>query len=418
VPDTSRDLDDAAAALSAMLPRAVARQSVADVPVAALLSGGIDSSLVVAAHRRGLDDAPLTFSVRFPDKSHDETDVAMAVREHCGTTHHVIDLDEWSTTPEAIMGLIRHFDQPFADTSLIPMYWIAKAVRDRGIICTLSGDGGDEVFGGYPLFWRADSLMRLMRLPDWACRAAGGAGRLLASRTRDWGRQAAKALALAAAGRRDAARIVAGLTNYMNEDEKAALTGSPGQPLLPVARHFSANGPSPARDMEDLSRRLTAGMFAVKLPSQMLRKVDMMSMRAGIEVRVPLLDEDVVGLGLSLPHRLKTDGRQGKLVPRLLASRWLPERVARHPKHGFTIPLDVMVPPGFHDALQDLLLGADSRTHAFANDGMVRTWLDGFRAAATAPGARGGTISRGGLYQRVFTVLALELWMRDYGLTW
>jgi asparagine synthase (glutamine-hydrolysing) len=148
----------------------------------------------------------------------------------------------------------------------------------------------------------------------------------------------------------------------------------------------------------------------------MLRKVDMMSMRAGIEVRVPMLDEALVGHALRLPHRLKTDGRIGKLILRDLARQWLPSRVANHPKHGFSIPLDVMVGDDFHDAAADLLDGPSSRTRGVLNQELVRSWLGQFRTA-TRDGAR-GTISREGLYLRVLMLVSLELWMRDRTLTW
>jgi asparagine synthase (glutamine-hydrolysing) len=142
----------------------------------------------------------------------------------------------------------------------------------------------------------------------------------------------------------------------------------------------------------------------------------MMSMRAGIEVRVPMLDEELVTLALSLPHCLKTDGRTGKLVLRDVARRWLPPEVASHPKHGFTIPLDVMVRADFHNALGDLLGAADSRTGGFLERRLVNDWLGQFRAAMR--GSAGGAVSREGLYLRVLMLVALELWMRDQGLTW
>jgi len=185
-----------------------------------------------------------------------------------------------------------------------------------------------------------------------------------------------------------------------------------------VYRHFDGYQPPGVSDLEELSRRVTENLFAVSLPSDMLRKVDMMSMRASIEVRVPMLDEELVATGLTLPHRLKTDGHQGKLVLRELARRWLAPAVVRHPKHGFTIPLDVMVPADFHEALQDLLLAPDARTRGVLDNVQIARWLDQFRAARTDMGARGGVISRGGLYQRVFTALSLELWMRQFQLTW
>jgi asparagine synthase (glutamine-hydrolysing) len=416
--ESGRRLPETTSELADVLLRAVKSQAVADVPVAALLSGGIDSSLVVAAHRRATGERTTTFNVRFPDPRHDETPRAVAVADHCGTRHHVIELGDYQLSADALLGLMRHFDQPFADTSFIPMYWVSRAIRDRGIICALSGDGGDEVFGGYGRFWRANRLARLMAAPSWVRTALVGTGRALAGVTRDWGRQVAKAAALASAGRHDSAVLLSGMSNYLSEEQKIELlVPDARERLLPVHRHYDGYRPTGTEDLEELSRRMTETLFAVSLPSDMLRKVDMMSMRASIEVRVPLLDEDVVGLGLMLPHRLKTDGREGKLVLRALAERWLPPRVAHLPKHGFSIPLDVMVPSGVHEVLDDLLLGTDARTTSLLNRDLVREWLGKFRRADNAA-RRGGTISRAGLYQRVFMLLSLELWMRDHRLTW
>ncbi len=246
--------------------------------------------------------------------------------------------------------------------------------------------------------------------------AAGNIARPLASWTRDHGRQAAKAVQLAQAARTDSSALLAGLFSYLTEREKETL-GLDGarKGLLRGDRHFgTAGGGVP--DMETLSGQLTGRHFGVSLPSDMLRKVDMMSMRAGIEVRVPMLDEELVGLALSLPHRLKTDGRTGKLILRDVAQRWLPPEVASHPKHGFTIPLDVMVRPEFHDALADLLGAADARTGAFLDRRLVNGWLSQFRSAMQ--GTSGGAVSREGLYLRVLMLVALELWLRDQGLTW
>ena len=416
-PDPGRPLDDAAALLEQRLLEAVDRQSIADVPVAALLSGGIDSSLVVAAHRRATGTPTTTFNVRFPDRGHDETPVARAVSAHCGTNHHTIDPGEHSLSADSLLGLFRHFDQPFADVSLVPMYLVSAAVRERGIICALSGDGGDEAFGGYDRFWRADRLHVLMRAPAWVRRTARVAGHSLAGITRNWGRQVAKAAEFAEAGCRNTAPLLAGLSNYLTEEQKAELVVPEAREgLLEVARHFDGYPSGGAPHLEELSRRMTENLFEVGLPSDMLRKVDMMSMRASIEVRVPLLDEAVVALGLTLPHRLKTDGRTGKLVPREVARRWLPKEVAHHPKHGFHMPLDVMVPSDVYPALEDLLLGPDARTGAVLDRELPRGWLAAFQAARN--GAHGGRISRAGLYQRIMTLLSLELWLRDHRLTW
>ena len=404
---------------AARLLESVGRQAVADVPVAALLSGGIDSSLVVAAHRQVTGAPTSTFSVRFPDARHDETEAAQTVAAHCGTEHHIIDLGESRLTPDAILGLLRHFDQPFADTSFLPTYWVAAAVRERGIICTLSGDGGDEAFGGYPRFWRANRLARLMTLPDWVRRTLVFTGQTMTDSTRDWGRQVAKAATLADQGREDTAPLIGGLSSYLTEPQKAELLSPPARDgLLPSWRHFNGYEPRGGCDLEELSRRMTETLFSVSLPSDMLRKVDMMSMRASIELRVPMLDEEVVSVGLSLPHRLKTDGRRGKLVLRDLAQRWLPDRVARAPKHGFSVPLDVMVPPELHRVAEELLCGPDARTGAVVNRALVQRWLGAFAAAGAGTTPPGGAISREGLHRRVIMLLSLELWMRDHRFTW
>jgi asparagine synthase (glutamine-hydrolysing) len=415
-PEPQRSLEQTLPALVERLLAAVKGQAQADVPVAALLSGGIDSSLVVAAHRRATGEKTSTFNVRFPDSRHDETAAAVAVANHYGTAHQVIELRDYTMTPDQLLSIIRHFDQPFADTSCIPMYWVSRAIREHGIICTLSGDGGDEAFGGYPRFWRANRLAQLMRMPAWARSAVAQVGRTLVGRTRNMGRQLAKAVDYAHGGRQDSAILLSGLSNYLSDSQKRELLLPSAEQFQPVFRHFNGYRPAGTADLEELSRRMTETLFTVSLPSDMLRKVDMMSMRASIEVRVPLLDEDVVSLGLSLPHRLKTDGREGKLVLRALARQWLPRNVAQHPKHGFEIPLDVMATPALHSLLGDLLLGSDAHTGWFLNRALVRDWLVKFRQAATGDG--GGAISREGLYRRVFMILSLELWMREHRLTW
>ena len=413
-PDLERLAERTTDDVAERLLHAVSAQAVADVPVAALLSGGIDSSLVVAAHCRSNQFPIATFNVRFPDATDDETSTALAVAKHCRTGHTVIDLPDQDLSADAVLDLIRHFDQPFADTSFIPTYGISRAIRERGIICTLSGDGGDEAFGGYPSFWRLNRLVQLMRLPEWLQYAARGAGDRLAGWTQDLGRQVSKAAALAQDGRDAPAVVLAGLANYLNEDQKAELVPAEARAgLEPVFRLYEGQPDTGADGLDGLSQRLTESLFAVSLPSDMLRKVDMMSMRASIEVRVPMLDEGLVELGLSLPHRLKTDGRTGKRVLRALAERWLPRTVAKHPKHGFQIPLDRMVPDGFHAALDDLLLGPSALTRRVFDQTLLQGWLRAFRDQS-----RGGTLSRGGLFQRIFTALGLEVWLRDFGLAW
>jgi hypothetical protein len=256
-----------------------------------------------------------------------------------------------------------------------------------------------------------------MRSPGWSRRLAAFAASGTTAVAPEFSRQLHKAAMLAEEGYRCPAALLSGLAGYLGEIEKSALVSPDARAgLAPAWRLFDGLPPDAATDLETLSRRLTNAHFALSLPSEMLRKVDMMSMRASVEVRVPMLDEAVVACGLALPHRNKTDGRRGKIVLRTLAHEWLPPAVAGHPKQGFNIPLDSMVPPGFHDLLGDLLLADGARTAGLLSQTVLTPWLERFRHPAT--GDELARISRWGLYQRVFTMLALELWLRDHALTW
>lgn len=416
-PRDSLTLPQAVEAVESAVEAAVARQREADVPVGALLSGGIDSALVVAAHTRLTGASLRTFTMGFPDATHDESEAAQRIANHCGTDHRTIRATPETLSADDVLALLRHFDQPFADPSLLPTYWVAQAIRDHGLVCALSGDGGDEVFGGYPRFWQSERLLALAHAPAWIRRTGTVVGRALLPLTRDLGRRMTKVARIAALSRNDASHLLAGLSCYLSEEEKTELvSGDARASLAPCARVFDGYPQRSVDSIEELSRRLSETMFRVTLPGAMLRKVDMMSMRAGIEVRVPLLDEDLVAIGMSLPHRLKTDGRRGKLVTRALADRWLPREIARAPKRGFSPPVDVLASRDLHTALADLLTGADARTRGVVSQQLTNSWLSLFARARA--GATDSRVSRGGLSQRLLILLSLETWMRDHALSW
>jgi asparagine synthetase B (glutamine-hydrolysing) len=242
-------------------------------------------------------------------------------------------------------------------------------------------------------------------------------GNLLKHWTRDWGRQICRALDLAQAGQKGCPSLMAEFASYLNRDQRGRLF-LPGaiDDLADLSRCFRERTTATADRLEYLSLNMTENVLRVGLPGDMLRKVDMMSMLAGIEVRVPMLDDEVLSVGLSLPHHLKADGHTGKLVLRSLASQWLPPKVASHRKHGFSVPIDVMVTGDFHQLLNDILLGSDARLLGVVDMKLVQQWLSYFKQAGNH--ARVGSISREGLYQRIFFLLALEIWLRDHRLSW
>lgn len=416
-PDRTLSLTASAAQTSQALLDSVRAQSIADVPVAALLSGGIDSSLVVAAYCQTSETAPTTFNAAFPDQAYDETPFARAVADRYQTQHQTIRLDDGRITPELVQKLLLHFDQPFADSSLLPTYFVSQAIRDAGIICALSGDGGDEAFGGYACFWRANQFARMMRAPELVQTAAVRAGTYLSRHTRDLGRQVAKAFQLSKAGREDVATLLAGLASYLSEEQKQDLLAPEARGSLQTGdRHFKGYDARGAANLEELSRQMTETLFKVGLVSDMLRKVDMMSMLASIEIRVPLLDEEVVACGLRLAHQHKTDGKKGKLLLREIARQWLPAEVADHRKQGFSIPLDKMATPSFHQFLHDTLLSPTAKTRVFLRRNLIEDWLRKFQQAQAGDAA--GEISREGIYQRIVILLSLELWMTEHNLNW
>ncbi len=416
-PNNSIPFPEAVESTAHALLDSVKSQVVADVPVAALLSGGIDSSLVVAARCQVSEEIPATFNVGFPDREYDETSHALAVSKRYRTRHQTIKYEDICMTPDLVRALLLHFDQPFADSSLIPTYFVSKAIRDQGMICALSGDGGDEAFGGYACFWRANQFAKIMNLPGALQEAAVTAGDLLAGYTKNVGRQLAKAFRLAQESKQDKSILLAGLSNYLSEEQKCALAlpefsfGMQSIYRL-FADRSSQNNCGPLTGLEEFSTRLTETHFSIGLTSDMLRKVDMMSMLSGIEVRVPLLDEEVVNCGLQLPHGYKTDGKIGKLVLREIAKQWLPQRVTSHRKQGFRIPLDRVVTNQFHEMIADLLFTPSARVKAFLNLHLIKRWCQHFKQARS--GIYTGSISREGLYQRILMVLALELWLREH----
>lgn len=396
-------LGDAVDRADSLVEDAVARQLESDVQLGALLSGGIDSSLVSAAAQRRSDETLRTFNVRPADATYDETPAARAVAEHVGSLHTTLDMDPSGGSWDDVTRLLRHAGQPFADTSLFAVDAVSEAMR-RFVTVALSGDGGDEGFGGYDLYRRLEPIERLRRLPApfWhgASAALGPAARAglvrptLAQRVRD----------LTGA---DDTTVVQTLFSWIREREHARLVlGSEG--LEPARRLFERRWDAVAGTrLERISRHAVEVNLRLVLPDDFLFKVDTGSMRHGLEVRVPLLDEDVVEFGLALPHTLRADRRMTKLVLRGVAERRLPPGLSALPKRGFAVPVDRWVGPDFRARLREELLASSSPVSDQLDRGMYEPWVRAFCDGGQVPG-----LTRDGLYQRVVMLLALDLALR------
>ena len=401
-PDFTLTLEQAVDRTDDLLTSAVHSQMESDVPLGTLLSGGIDSSLVSAAAQRSLNHGLRTFNVRFSENGYDETWAAIEAAKHIGSRHETLEIEQMQGTWEHVTELLLHAGQPFADTSLFAVNAVSKRMR-RQLTVALSGDGGDEAFGGYDLYWQIARIARLQLLPGSVWRQGSVVLKPLArlGLVREHLPQRAKEIADA-----DDTSIIQDLFCWVREEEHKAVCRS--ENMLPVRRLFEPQWehclPRGCSRLERLSLHTTEVNTRLVLPNDFLFKVDTASMKEGLEIRVPMLDENLFAFGLSLPHRLKVNGRECKRVLRTIARRKLPLKVANKPKMGFGIPLDAWVDLNFKAHLRDTLLGPSSRLPEFFRPQVYRSFIEAFCNGGAHPG-----ISRAGLYQRAIMFLSVQL---------
>lgn len=400
--DPSLTLEKAANRAEELLTAAVERQLESDVPLGALLSGGIDSSLVSAAAQKALTGSLRTFNVQFADKEYDETWAAVAVADHIQSHHETLEINRDCGTWDQVTELLRHAGQPFADTSLFAVNAVSRLMREH-VTVALSGDGGDEGFGGYNYFWQIARIARLQNFPALAWRAGalvmpplvrlGLLPERLPQRVRELTRA-------------DDTSIIQGLFSWIREEEHKRLCRDTD--LLPIRRFFEprweCHFPSGASRVERLSAHATEVGTRLTMANDFLFKVDTASMKESLEIRVPMLDEELFAFGLSLLHELKVRRQKGKRVLRAMAEHWLPQAVARKPKWGFGIPVDTWVNADFKARLKDTLFDSSCRLPEFFRPEAYRPIVEAF-----CKGHRGTAISRQELYQRAIMLLSVHL---------
>ena len=317
-------LPEAAAELLRLMDQAVERQMIADVPVGAFLSGGLDSSTIVALMQRHNPSPVKTFSVGFGDEIN-ELPYARAVALRYGTEHHEIDLGR-PNVAELLLRMVEVYDEPFADTSHIPTFRIAGYAR-QFVKVVLSGDGGDELFGGYSWYptLAASESVRLARAQWLVLRAAA---RLKSSHQL---RRRGAVAALATRGDMWERDVMA--VTMIRRRRRLRLWGG-GHAAL-----FSPNGLfRPGDDVRGLNRAFHFDLTSY-LPGDILVKVDRAAMAHGLETRAPFLDRDLVEFALSLPPSLKVRGDATKIVMRAAFEHLWPEELRDRPKQGFGSPL-------------------------------------------------------------------------------
>ncbi len=366
------DLADEAAAdeLEATLRRAISGQMVADVPLGAFLSGGVDSSTVVALMQAQSSQPIRTFSIGFAESEYDEARHAKAVAAHLGTSH-----TEFYLSPTDALAVIPKlpdiYDEPFGDSSQIPTHLVAALAR-RHVTVSLSGDGGDELFGGYNRYITGASLWR--RLAPLPRRLRSGIGRLMAVPSPgQWDRFSAwfpVRRTYHALG--DKLHKLAGVLDATDEAEFyrrliSQQHGSESIVLGALEGPMWANGEAAMFSGSDVTERMMFHDLVGYLCDDILTKVDRAAMAVSLETRVPLLDHHIVEFAWKLPLRMKIRDGQGKWLLRQVLYRYVPPELIERPKQGFALPLDAWLRGPLRDWAEALL---DERR--LRNEGYLR----------------------------------------------
>jgi len=343
---------EASEQLAGVLTAAVERRLVADVEVGAFLSGGIDSSLIVAILTRNLENRPRTFTIGFREASYDERDYARTVATQCDTRHVEEVLEDWNERSLESL-LAHHIGQPFADASLLPTALVSR-VASRYVKVALSGDGGDELFSGYQRYQARAILMWYTRLPKTARTGIEYLIRKIPEPMAHHSRSIVKKAHLFA----DVAQRIEGETPYI-----APLYYSP-ENLERLIPELSGSGHRPPMlpeetEPDDLHRMMTADAL-VYLPQDIMTKVDRASMAHSLETRAPFLDVEVVNLAFSFPRRWHRRGINGKRMLRSAFPGLLPDQIWRRRKQGFGVPIHEWFRGDLGSRLEQLLRNVDS----------------------------------------------------------
>lgn len=403
VPATPQNVNDALHELRGLLESTVRSQLVADVPVGVFLSGGVDSSTVAACAARVSDRPVRSFSVGFARRDYDESELARRVAGHLGTIHHEVRIEDARFDVDTLDLILDHVGQPLGDTSCIPTYVVSKLAAEH-VKVVLSGDGGDEFFGGYDhMFWAA----RVRRVSERAPRilrrlghaVLSGVGPMAPAAVAERTRRATKGLELTFHPPEEQFRRMRSL--WTTEELETFLR----EPVEP----------RPECDAEDAELGLSPEEYAMSvlsrtyMPGAILPKVDRMSMAASLEVRVPLLSRRIVDFACKLPLDFKVRGNTGKYLLREAGRPWLPREVYEHKKQGFSIPLRDWFNSEFH------ALAAES----YAPGSRARELFDGRAVDALFARCRGARenaalASETNVATRAWILVMLARWMERF----
>ena len=397
--------EEAAAALDAQLRLVVGQHMASDVPLGAFLSGGVDSSLILALMQAQSARPVRSFTIGFRENGYDEAKYAAAVARHLGTDHtelYVGPTDALALVPH----LADHYDEPFADSSQVPTFLVSQMTR-KHVTVALSGDGGDELFAGYTRYRWAELVRRwflplpaaardvIARLLEGTAPAWEGAGSFAPERWRV-PRLGERAVKLARFLREPDADAVYRRqhTHWPAPDE--IIVGGRELRGLP----FDA---TLARDVPEFVTRMQLLDLLTYLPDDILTKVDRASMAVSLEVRVPLLDHRIVETTWRLPQRMKLRGGTSKWLLRQVLYRYVPRHLMKRPKMGFSVPIAQWLRGPLREWAEALLTSRRLDQSALFRASPVRAAWDGLLA--------GSNIDQ----EPLWGVLMFEAWRDRYG---
>lgn len=386
--------DDAASQLLDLITASTTSRMLADVPLGAFLSGGVDSSAIVALMAGSSATPVTTCSIGFADKKHDETLYAREVANRFHTNHTEYTLD--GNLAETVTLLPRFFDEPFADSSAVPTFHVSRLAR-KVVTVALAGDGGDENFGGYQKYivdLKEDLVRRTVP-------------RLILETVHGIARHSSHRLMRKAATLTQSALSDPGQAYYRTN---TFISDTMLEKLLAWQIQLPCRGYDPAehtlgywdrtRGADHLTRMLYTDIKTY-LPGDILTKVDRMSMAHSLEVRAPLLDYRVVEFAATMPSRLKIRGNTGKLLLKKTFAPHLPELILNRRKHGFTVPLDNWFRTDLLALGQKHLLNHAALADFFELQQIRRLWQEHQEQKANH-----GTL--------LWSLLSFSLWQQEY----
>lgn len=395
------EVDEATATgqLQALLEDAVRLRLRSDVPLGAFLSGGVDSSLIVALAQSQLTTPLHSFSIGFSEADYDETAYARLVSNHLRTQHH-----EFQVTPDAVHIIDRlawHFDEPFGDSSAIPTWYLCEKTRQH-VTVALSGDGGDELFAGYDRYralWMSQWFERAFALrsllgSSWIQRLP------TSNRQRSFIRRLQR---FGAALNEPVARRYMNWIQIFPERLRAELYRPEFVDQLPEDDPFQFFEHAWKQTQgRDLISQASLADLVTYLPCDLMTKVDIASMAHGLECRQPFLDYRLVEFAAALPSRLKFQRGRGKRILRHTFERLLPRQIWDRRKMGFGVPLGIWFQRELREFTQSRLLDTDARCHTFFRPEVLQQLLDQHTS---------GRINHS---YRLWNLLMLETWLRRW----